>query len=99
MTSPAGDSAALSITFWKEPSYDFGGSGTGREGLQGFEVLTAAGSDLNFTGQTTAIVHADGVEILEQDPGFSPEDDGTFVPLDLTRDVYTLVIRPRTRSE
>ena len=99
VTIPAGDSTSLSITFWKEPSYDFGGSGTGREGLQGFEVLTAAGSDLNFTGQTTAIVHADGVEILEQDLGFSPEDDGTFVPLDLTRDVYTLVIRPRTRSE
>ena len=29
---PAGSSTELSVTFWKEPSYDFGGSGTGREG-------------------------------------------------------------------
>lgn len=98
VTIPAGSSAELSVTFWKEPGYDFGGSGTGREDQQGFEVLPTAGSALDFTAQTAAIVHTDGVEILRQDLGLAPEDGGTTVPLDLSQDVYTLVIRSRTVS-
>lgn len=95
---PAGSSTELSVTFWKEPSYDFGGSGTGREGLQGFDLLTTAGSALDFTGQTTAIVHADGVEILGQDLGSSLEDGPGSVSLDLAKDMYFLEIHFRETS-
>ena len=98
VTVPAGSSTEFSITFWKEPGFDFGGSGTGQEDLQGFEVLTTAGSALDFTAQTAAIVHTDGVEILRQDLGLAPEEGKTSVPLDLSQNVYTLVIRPRTVS-
>ena len=62
-TVPAGGSTEVTTSFWKRPSYDFGGAGTGREDLQGFEALTTAGSSLTFTGQTAAVVNTDGVVI------------------------------------
>ena len=95
VTIPAKSSTELSVTFWKEPSYDFGGSGTGREGLQGFDMLTTAGSALDFTGQTVSIIHADGVEVLGQDLGSSLKSGQGSVSLDLAKDMYFLEIGPR----
>ena len=92
VTVPAGGSTELSVTFWKEPGFDFGGSGTGREGLQGFEVLTTTGSALDFTGQTAALVNGSGVEIVEDDFGFAPE--GGTVSLDLQQPHYALTVQP-----
>lgn len=89
---PAGGSAELSVTFWKEPSYDFAGSGTGREGLQDFGVLTTAGSNLDFSSQTAALVNDGGVEIWEDDFSLVPEGDA--VSLDLSRAYYHLTVRP-----
>lgn len=92
VTIPAGGSTELSVTFWKEPSYDFAGSGTGREGLQDFGVLTTAGSNLDFSSQTAALVNGSGVEIWEDDFGLVPEGDA--VSLDLSRAYYHLTVRP-----
>ena len=61
-------------------------------------MLTTAGSALDFTGQTTAIVHADGVEILGQDLGSSLEDGPGSVSLDLAKDMYFLEIHFRETS-
>ena len=92
VTIPAGGSTELSVTFWKEPSYDFAGSGTGREGLQDFGVLTTAGSNLDFSSQTAALVNGSGVEIWEDDFGLVPEGDA--VSLDLSQAYYHLTVRP-----
>ena len=92
VTVPAGGSTELSVTFWKEPSYDFGGSGTGREALQGFDLLTTAGSSLDFTGQTAALVNANSVEIVEDTFGFTSE--GSMISLDLGQAYYGLTVRP-----
>lgn len=92
VTVPAGGSVELSVTFWKEPSYDFGGSGTGREGLQGFDLLTTAGSSLDFTGQTAALVNASGVEIVDDTFGFTSE--GSMISLDPGQTYYGLTVRP-----
>lgn len=92
VTVPAGGSTKLSVTFWKEPGFDFGGSGTGREGLQGFEVLTTAGSNLDFTGQAAALVNGSGVEIVDDDFGFAPEGDA--VSLNQNQAYYHLTVRP-----
>lgn len=91
VTVPAGGSAEVTASFWKRPSYDFGGSGTGREGLQGFEVLTTAGSSLTFTGQTAAVTHTEGVEIAGEN--FGLDSDGTAL-LDLAAPRYGLELRP-----
>lgn len=92
VTIPAGGSTELSVTFWKEPSYDFAGSGTEREGLQDFGVLTTAGSNLDFSSQTAALVNGSGVEIWEDDFGLVPEGDA--VSLDLSQAYYHLTVRP-----
>lgn len=91
VTVPAGGSTEVSISFWKRPSYDFGGSGTGQEGLQGFQVLTTAGSGLGFTGQTAAVRNVEGVEITGDNFGF--DSDGT-ARLDLNQPCYGLELRP-----
>jgi hypothetical protein len=88
---PAGGTAEVTASLWKRPSYDFGGSGTGREDLQGFEVLTTVGSSLTFTGQTAAVVNTDGVEIPAEDFGL---DSGGTALLDLSQSRYGLEIRP-----
>ena len=92
VTIPAGGSTELSVTFWKEPSYDFAGSGTGREGLQDFGVLTTAGSNLDFSSQTAALVNGSGVEIWEDDFGLVPEGDA--VSLDPSQAYYHLTVCP-----
>lgn len=92
VTIPAEGSTELSVTFWKEPSYDFAGSGTGREGLQDFGVLTTAGSNLDFSSQTAALVNGSGVEIWEDDFGLVPEGDA--VSLDLSQAYYHLTVCP-----
>lgn len=92
VTVPAGNSTELSVTFWKEPSYDFGGSGTGREGLQGFDLLTTAGSFLDSTGQTAALVNTNGVEIVEDTFGFTSA--GSMISLDPGQAYYGLTVRP-----
>lgn len=91
VTVPAGGSAEVTASLWKRPSYDFGGSGTGREDLQGFEVLTTVGSSLTFTGQTAAVVNTDRAEITAEDFGL---DSGGTALLDLSQPRYGLEIRP-----
>lgn len=92
VTVPAGGSTEVTASFWKRPSYDFGGAGTGREDLQGFDVLTTAGSSLTFTGQTAALINGSGVEIVEDDFDFAPE--GGTVSLDLQQPHYALTAQP-----
>lgn len=85
VTIPAGGSAAVSVALWKEPSYDFGCSGSENTDLQGYDLITCLGSTLNFTSQTAVLAETQGVELVRQNIGFDPEDGITQVPLDLTR--------------
>ncbi|WP_417043721.1 hypothetical protein [Dysosmobacter sp.] len=95
VTVPAGESLEVSVSFWKRPSYDFGGSGTGREELQGFDLLTTAGSALTFTGQYASAVHTDGVTLVRQDLGLDWEAGTTAkAALDLNQPHYSLEICP-----
>ena len=94
VTAPAGGSAAVVCAAWKEPSYDFGCSGSGNEDLQGYDLTTRLGSALAFTRQSAALVNAENVEITGQDFGFAPEDGALSVELDLEREHFYLEIRP-----
>lgn len=84
---PAGESLEVDVSFWKHPSYDFGGSDTGRERLQGFDLLTTAGSSLDFTEQTVLLVNTEGVEV-------TGENWGTDGALNVTEPHYSLEIYP-----
>ena len=94
VTVPAGGSVTVAASFWKEPSYDYGCSGSENVGLQGYDLVTALGSTLEFTGQTAALVNTDTIEIVRQNLGFDLENGVAQVSLDLAEPRYYLEIRP-----
>ena len=94
VTVPAGGSVTVSASLWKEPSYDYGCSGSENVGLQGYDLVTALGSTLDFTGQTAALVNTDTIEIVRQNLGFDLENGVTEVSLGLAEPHYYLEIRP-----
>ena len=94
VTVPAGGSVTVATSLWKAPSYDYGCSGSENVGLQGYDLVTALGSTLDFTGQTAALVNTDTIEIIRQNLGFDLENGVTEVAMDLTEPHYYLEIRP-----
>ncbi len=94
VTVPAGGSAEVACTLWKEPSYDFGCSGLEDEGLQGYSLAVRLGSGLAFTRQGAVLANTENVEITGQDFGFGLESGMASVELDLEREHYYLEIRP-----
>ncbi len=94
VTVPAGGSVDVACTLWKEPSYDFGCSGSDHARLQGFDLVTRLGSGLAFTRQSAALVNTENMEIAGQDLGFDLESGVSAVELDLEREHYYLEIRP-----
>lgn len=94
VTVPAGESVRVECAAWKEPSYDYGCSGSENEGLQGCDLMTRLGSSLDFTRQSAALVNTENVEIAGQNFGFDLERGVSAVELDLEREHYYLEIRP-----
>lgn len=95
VTVPAGGSVNVRCALWKMPSFDYGCSGTGNEGLQGYDLATRLGSGLTFTRQSAALVNTENVELTGQNFGFDLEGGVSAVELDLEQEHYYLEIRPR----
>ena len=96
MTVPVGSEVNITFTLWKEPSFDYGCSGSENVGLQGYDFVTRLGSTLDFTSQTASLTNADSIEVTSQNFGFDLENDVTEVTLDLAQEHYYLEIRPKT---
>jgi hypothetical protein len=94
VTAPAGGSVTVECEAWKEPSFDFACSGSEHAELQGYDLVTCLGSTLEFTRQSAALVHTEGVHITGQDFGFDPENGILSVELDPGREHYYLELRP-----
>ena len=90
---PAGGSVSVDCEAWKEPSFDYGCSGSENVGLQGYDLVTALGSRLEFTAQRAALVNAETLEIAGQNFGFDPGNGVTDVELDPAQEHYYLEIR------
>ena len=95
VTVPAESKVNITFSLWKEPSFDFGCSGSENVGLQGYDLVTALGSNLDFTAQTAALVNTEGVDIVRQNFGFDLEKGVTEVTLDWKMEHYYLEIRPK----
>ena len=95
VTVPAGGKVNITFALWKEPSFDFGCSGSENMGLQGYDFVTRLGSTLAFTGQQAALVNTDGIQIERQNFGFDLEQGVTEVTLAPETDHYYLEIRPK----
>ena len=94
VTVPAGEEVNITFKLWKEPSFDFGCSGSENVGLQGYDLVTRLGSGLDFTAQTAALVNTGGIELVRQNFGFDLESGVTEVPLDPEMEHYYLEVRP-----
>lgn len=95
VTVPAGEQVNITCVLWKEPSFDFGCSGSENVGLQGYDFVTRLGSDLTFTEQRAALTNAESIQIQRQNFGFDLEKGVTEVILDLKMEHYYLEIRPK----
>lgn len=94
VTVPAGGSVDITFELWKEPSFDFGCSGSENVGLQGYDLVTALGSALDFTSQTAALANTDGIEIVRQNLDFDLENGVTAAVLEPEQAHYYLEVRP-----
>lgn len=95
VTVPAGGSVGVECAAWKEPSFDYGCSGSENEGLQGYDLATCLGSSLDFTRQSAALVNTENVEVTGQNFGFDVGNGVSGVELDLEQEHYYLEIRPK----
>lgn len=97
VTIPAGESVTLTARQEKPYSYDFYGAGSGREALDGYDLVTRLGSVLSFTEQIAHVETRGLVEIVEQNFGFDVENGVTTVTLDPEIEHYymnVVVIEP-----
>ena len=90
---PAGETVDITFNLCKEPSFDFGCSGSEHVGLQGYDYVTTLGSNLSFTSLTAKLVNTDGIEITGGNFGFDPAAGITEVELDPQQEHYYLEIR------
>ena len=95
VTIPSGSSVSIGFGLRKDPSYDYGCSGSENVGLQGYDLVTRLGSCLDFTAQTAALVNTDGIEIVRQNFGFDLENGVTEAALSSAQEHYYLEIKPK----
>lgn len=99
VTIPAGGSVEITISFEKEPSFDYGCSGSENVGLQGYDYVTQLGSSLVFTEQKAALTNTETIEITRQNFGFDLEHGITEVVLNTEQEHYYLEIRPKDQPQ
>jgi hypothetical protein len=96
VTIPAGESITLPLVTQKEPSIDFTGKYANRNG---FDTVTALGTDIHFTEQTASIVlNTETQEIIDQNFGFDPENGVTTVILAPETEHYWMDLKMRSRE-
>ena len=96
VTVPAGGSVTVSASQRKEPSFDYGCSGSEHAGLQGYELATRLGSTLDLTAQTAVLTNTQTIEVVQENLGLDLESGVTQVSLRPDMERYYLEIQPRT---
>lgn len=89
---PAGESVTFAASLEKEASYRTDSSAQ-QDGDGGYDMITQAGSVLNFTEQNASVTGLDFVEIVDNNFGFAPEAGITAVTLDLDVPYYWMQLR------
>lgn len=89
----AGADIHVQADLWKEPSFDFMCTNPEDEGIQGYESLTALGSNLDWGKLTAEIRDYEAVEILGQNYGFEPDKGISKVALEPEVERYYMEVR------
>ncbi|NLJ41654.1 MAG: hypothetical protein GX352_08620, partial [Clostridiales bacterium] len=96
---PAGGDTSIAITLHKNPSFDFHCSGSQNVGIQGYDMVTRLGSNLEFIGMTASLRNTDSIEITNQNFGFDLENGIDKVTLRQEIPHYYLEIKPVEKSD
>lgn len=94
---PAGESVIVSVRLRKAASYGSEHSGE-NEGLNGFDLAAALGSNLEFTSQKATLEDRGIIEIVNQNFGFDIENGIKTVELDLDTERYYLEILRKSQD-
>ncbi len=93
VTIPAGGSVTVSAQMNKEESYDFYCTNSENQGVSGYDLVTALGSNLRCTEQTATLEDRGQVEIIRQNFGFDLENGEKTVMLDPGIEHYYLEVK------
>lgn len=99
VTIPAGESASVTASLHKEPSYDFHCNGAENKGIHGYDLVTRLGSNLEFTVVTAAVCNTEQTVIVRQNHGFDLENGIDEVLLDPSIPHYYLEVRPADKTQ
>ena len=99
MTVPAGGRVTVSAQLTKQGSYDYYCAHTEKQGLYGYDLVTALGSNLSFTGQSAVLEDGGLIEIVEQNFGFDLAAGVREVELDAAGEHYYLIVRRAVTEE
>ena len=95
VTVPAGGSITIAADMVKAPSFDYICSGSGNEGLTGYDMVTRLGTNIEFDSLSASLMNAGAIEIVRQNYGFDIDAGVSTVELDTAVDHYYLEIRQR----
>lgn len=90
VTIPAGESATVNANMVKAASRDFVGDNKDRNG---YDMVTALGSNLHFTAQTASIQDHGVIELLDQNFGFDIKSGIKSATLDPSTEHYFMDVR------
>ena len=99
VTVPAGGRVAVSAQLTKQGSYDYYCAHTEKQGLYGYDLVTALGSNLSFTGQSAVLEDRGLIEIVEQNFGFDLAAGVREVELDAAVEHYYFIVRRAVTEE
>ena len=94
ITIPAKGETTIIADMHKAPSHDFACSGSDKVNIQGYDMVTRLGSNLNFNKQSAELISSDQIEIVRENFGFDLSKGITKVELDPSNEHYYLEIRP-----
>ena len=93
ITVPAGASVALTAELAKEPSFDYYCSNKANRGVNGYDLVTKLGSNLNCTAQTATLLDYGQLEIINQNFGFDLANGMKTVALSPDVEHYYLEVK------
>jgi len=95
---PAGENITINIDMVRPGSFDFHPARRGNEGLTGFDMFTAIGSNLTFSGVSAAIIGKEYIEVVRTNLGFTPDSLALEVNLDMEVPHFYLEVRGMARN-
>lgn len=90
----AGSSISVTAHMHKDPSHDFAGTRSKNKDIQGYDMVTQLGTNLQFDQLTAELISTDRIEIVRQNYGFNLTEGISKVKLDPMVEHYYLEISP-----